>query len=130
MSSPNTDLLPPLFDQILAQYEEESSATYTRADIIKAFENGVINAAAERERLPGRQGSGAVELNTFDRLSGDHLSRAALSDDLQRSLFLSRLVVEIALLLIEAQIDLRLKASGRFKLAGIEFQCSEGVQNV
>ncbi|HKE93164.1 MAG TPA: metallophosphoesterase [Povalibacter sp.] len=127
MSIPNTDLLPPLFDQVLTHYGQVAPGPYTRADIIKALENSIINAAADRERAEARL-AGHVrprtdhfELRTFDRLSGDHISRAALTEKLQAILSLNRLVIEIALLLVEAQIDLRLRAGASFKLAGIAF---------
>jgi hypothetical protein len=129
MRIPNTDLLPPLFDQILAYSGELAVGPYTRADIIKAFENGIINAAADHERaaakIPGYEPEAAettINLTTFDRLSGDHLSRAALTEELHTTLSLGRVVIEIAVLLVEAQIDLRLKVARSFKLAGIEFE--------
>lgn len=127
MNGPNIDLLPPLFDQVLTHYGHVAPGPYARADIIKALENSIINAAAARERgearLAGRPRSRSdhFELRTFDRLSGEHISRAALSEELQAILSLNRFVVEIALLLVEAQIDLRLRAGASFKLAGIEF---------
>ena len=128
MSTPNTDLLPPLFDRILDYYGESTIGARTRADIIKALENGIVIAAADHERaaaqLPDEQRNAAgntIDLTTFDRLSGDHLSRAALCEELQTTLSLGSLVIEIAVLLVEAQIDLRLKAAESFKLAGIEF---------
>lgn len=90
MSIPNTDLLPPLFDQILAYYGEGTAGVDSRSDIINVLLNGIVNAAADRERaaakLPDYKPSGAettINLTTFDRLSGDHLSRAALTEELQ-----------------------------------------------
>lgn len=148
------DLLPPIFDQILVHYESEIAASFldralkiaarphVRADIMTALENGIINAAAEQERAAARlpkhlraQGPASFEENTvvmlatFDRLSGNHLSRAAICQDIQKAVSLSRIVAEIAVLLIEAQIDLRLKASKSFKLAGIEFAYAGGDPN-
>ncbi|MEI7997000.1 MAG: metallophosphoesterase [Methylococcaceae bacterium] len=124
----NTDLLPPLFDQVLMYYGEVVlPGQYLRSDIIKALQNSIINATAEeartKARLPGytKPNNDHFELKTFDRLSGDHISRAALSEELQELLSLNRLVVEIALLFVEAQIDFRLQAGSSFKLAGIEF---------
>src|SRR4051812_10775057 len=112
MSIPNTDLLPPLFDQILAHYGGGTAGVHSRAEIISVLLNAIINAAADRERaaakLPDHETSGAettIDLRTFDRLSGDHLSRAALTEEMQTTLSLGRLVIELAVLLVEAQID-------------------------
>jgi len=78
--------------------------------------------------LAEQDSSDYVELRTFDRLSGANLSRAALIEQLQRTVPLDTVVLEIALLLVEAQIDLRLKGgNGKgFKLSGIEFVNEEG----
>ncbi len=126
MNIPNTDLLPPLFDKIRSFYAESTGGAYIRADIIRAFENGLVNAAVdyqrEREKLPGhKERPEQVELHTSDRLSGEHLSRAALTEQIQTISLLDAPLVEIALLMIEAQIDLRLDASGKFQLSDIEF---------
>ena len=101
---------------------------YSRAEIISVLLNGIINAAADRERaaakLPDHETSGAettIDLRTFDRLSGDHLSRAALTEEMQTTLSLGRLVIELAVLLVEAQIDLRLKVAKSFHVCHIEF---------
>ena len=40
---------------------------------------------------------------------------------MQTTLSLGRLVIELAVLLVEAQIDLRLKVAKSFTFAGIEF---------
>src|SRR5882724_5894516 len=112
MDIPNTDLLPPLFDQVLTHYGENIIAPYGRREIINILANEIVNVAVDRQRsaemVPGYDGSqdAAVELTTFDRLSGEHLSRADLSEKLQMTLSLNKLVIEIALLLVEAQIDL------------------------
>ena len=108
MTTPNTDLLPPLFDQILTHYGAGTAGTYTRADIVKALENGIVNAAAEHQRaaakVPGHEHSNdqatTIDLRTFDRLSGAHISRADLSEQLQTTLSLSKLMIEIAVLLV------------------------------
>jgi Calcineurin-like phosphoesterase len=129
MISPNTDLLPPLFDQILAHYGEGAVGKFARADIVAALENAIVNAAANHVRANAKVPEykldnlpETIDLDTFDRLSGAHLSRAALSEELQASLSLGRLAIEIAILLVEAQIDLRLKAAPRFEFAGIAFE--------
>lgn len=46
----NTDLLPPLFDQILTHYTGPRAPLYARDHIIRALENGILNAVAERQR--------------------------------------------------------------------------------
>jgi len=82
MDIPNTDLLPPLFDQVLTHYGENIIAPYGRREIINILANEIVNVAVDRQRsaemVPGYDGSqdAAVELTTFDRLSGEHLSRA------------------------------------------------------
>jgi len=133
MNTLNTDLLPPLFDQVLANYGGIAPWPYARSDIVKAIENGIVNAAADSVRaaraLERVDSSEYVELQTFDRLSGANLSRAALIDQLQRTLLLDTVVLEIAVLLVEAQIDLRLKGSESFNLSGIEFVKARGDSN-
>ena len=124
----NTDLLPPLFDQVLTHYGGMTPWQYARSDIVKAFENGIVNAAADRVRTARALGeeeeqfSEYVELKTFDRLSGANLSRAALIEQLNLTVPLDSVVLEIAVLLVEAQIDLRLKGTDSFNLSGIEFR--------
>lgn len=135
MNVPNTDLLPPLFDKILASYTKSTGNVYVRSDIVRALENGLINAAAdhqrEREAMPGYEPRpDPIDLRTVDRLSGEHLSRAALTDQILPVSLLDASLVEIALLMIEAQIDLRLRAKGKFKLGGgIEFAIAEGAEH-
>jgi hypothetical protein len=134
MNVPNTDLLPPLFDKIRASYARATGNVYVRSDIVRALENGLINAAAdhqrEREAMPGHAPrSDPIDLRTVDRLSGEHLSRAALTEQIQSVSLLDASLVEIALLMIEAQIDLRLGANRKFKLGGIEFALPEGAEH-
>lgn len=140
----NTDLLPPLFDQVLDYFEVKRSGTLFREDIVKGIENGIVHAAAmycraQTSNALRPQGaplgqtpvSGNLEpvsLRTEDRLSGSDLSRAALVQQLQSNVELTQgnptidtTLIEIALLLIEAQIDLRLQGGASFKIAGIEF---------
>lgn len=140
----NTDLLPPLFDQVLDYFEVRRSGTLFREDIVKGIENGIVHAAAMHCRAqaahalrpqhvpPGQTpvsgNAEPVSLKTSDRLSGSDLSRAALVQQLQANVELTQgnpsletTLIEIALLLIEAQIDLRLQGGGSFKIAGIEF---------
>jgi 3',5'-cyclic AMP phosphodiesterase CpdA len=125
MNTLNTDLLPPLFDQVLSHYGTATSLPYARSDIVKALENGIVNAAADSVRATRELGNEDplehAELRTFDRLSGDSLSRAALIEQLRRTIPLDTVILEIAVLLIEAQIDLRLKGRKSFNFSGIEF---------
>ena len=120
MSVEHKDLLPPLFDQILVYHGGKiASGPHVRADVITALENNIINAAAEQERAAARlpkdfgpvaaspEQAKEVTLTTFDRLSGYHLSRAAICQDIQNAVLLTHTAAEIAVLLIEAQIDLR-----------------------
>src|SRR5437868_5134503 len=106
MGIPNTDLLPPLFEQILSFFGHADTGGYVRADIVKIPPEVKV-----------------VILNTFDRLSGANISRAALVEQLITTTGLDPLILEIALLLIEAQIDLRLKGGPEFTIAGIKFSC-------
>lgn len=141
----NTDLLPPLFDRVLAYFDVERSGALLREDIVKGLENGIVNAAAAHARAqadrpvqpgsPAAVGSGmawamgkpavapgtSMTLTTSDRLSGADISRAALVQQLQAHTDLDAALLEIGLLLVEAQIDLRLKGGGAFKISGIEF---------
>src|SRR4029077_12965085 len=148
----NTDLLPPLFDQILDYFEVKGSGPLFREDIVKGLENGIVNAAATYCRMqlsnalrpqtdPVAQVAvpkidGHVSLKTSDRLSGSDLSRAALVQQLHANVELTQsnpsldtTLIEIALLLTEAQIDLRLEGGESFKIAGIEFARAPGVRN-
>jgi hypothetical protein len=140
----NTDLLPPLFDQILDYFEVKRSGTLFREYIVKGVETEIIDAAATycraqdenalrpqsepRSQESVSENDKAVSLETSDRLSGSDLSRAALVQKLlandkltHNNPSLSTTIIEIALLLIEAQIDLRLQVEKSFKVAGIEF---------
>jgi 3',5'-cyclic AMP phosphodiesterase CpdA len=134
----NTDLLPPLFDQVLSHYGDGAAGPDTRSDIVTALENGIVDAAADSVRsarmLPdwskSKETGEVTELKTVDRLSGTNLSRAALIEQLQTTVPLSRVVLEIALLLIEAQIDLRLKRGKSFELSGIEFVCENTEEDI
>lgn len=149
MSVTNTDLLPPLFDQILDYFDVKRSGALVREDIVKGLESGIINAAASFSRAaaakalrpqsapptaPGTaNASEPVSLGTSDRLSGADLSRAALVQQLQGNVDLSEhssslntSLIEIALLLIEAQIDLRLTGAESFRISGITFSRGPG----
>jgi 3',5'-cyclic AMP phosphodiesterase CpdA len=125
MNTINTDLLPPLFDQVLTYYGNTTPSQYARSDIVKALENGIVNAAADSVRAARALGeevsSKDVELKTVDRLSGANLSRTALIEQLRTTVLFDSVVLEIAVLLLEAQIDLRLKSSDSFDLSGIKF---------
>jgi hypothetical protein len=149
VSVTNTDLLPPLFDQVLDYFKVKRPGTLFREDIVKNLESGVVNAAAahcreEASRAIRPQSDPLVQapvygndksilLMTSDRLSGSDLSRAALVQQLQTNVELTQnnpslgtTLIEIALLLIEAQIDLRLQGEKSFKIAGIEFSRGPG----
>jgi predicted MPP superfamily phosphohydrolase len=125
----NTDLLPPLFDQVLDYFEVNQSGPMVRQDIVQTLENGIVNAAAaayrrrQLEELSDQPKGGErnIELRTSDRLSGTDISRAALALQLQNQTGLAATLMEIALLLVEAQIDLRLKGGDAFKISGIAF---------
>ena len=103
-----------------------------RSDLVKALENEIVDSAADTVRharmIPDPSApktTEVTELKTFDRLSGTNLSRASLLKQLQKAVPLSREVLEIALLLIEAQIDLRLNRGKSFELSGITFDCED-----
>ncbi len=129
MPAPNTDLLPPLFEQVLAFFDQQEVGAHVRQDIILALETGIAHAAVAGEREAAQRTTGTrttseegpVVLKTSDRLSGADLSRAALVEQLQLQTDLDATILEVALLLVEAQIDLRLKGAGKFKIADIEF---------
>jgi len=133
MGSKNSDLLPPLFDQILAHHGYGEIGAHIREDIVRALETGIVNAAAARERETNSRTSSAnpsgpdrpVVLRTSDRLSGEDLSRTSLVGLLEQQTGLKQEVLEIALLLVEAQIDLRLKGAQKFTIAGLEFSTGE-----
>jgi 3',5'-cyclic AMP phosphodiesterase CpdA len=67
-----------------------------------------------------------VTLQTFDRLSGPRLSRTDLTQQIAAALSLSEQVVDIALLLIEAQIDLRFKSNPKFSFNDVSFRKPDG----
>ena len=94
----NTDLLPPLFDQVLGYFESEqpkdkNTATklpgaLVRELIINSLESGIVNAAATgwRRRLSEtpslrERGDRAFQLRTSDRLSGEKHPVAIHSSD-------------------------------------------------
>jgi hypothetical protein len=144
MNVVNIDLLPPLYDQILGYFGIKSSGTQIRADIIKNLKSCFVDAAVRQynnetdealrpkmgtsHHVPKSGNSEYVSLKTSDRLSGSDLSRAALAKLLRENVELPQenpslgaTLIEIALLLIEAQIDLRLQSGAPFKIDGIEY---------
>ena len=134
MPALNSDLLPPIFEQVLVHFGHRKVGAYVRQDIVRTLESGLVNAAAVLEREKslrtiqdnGAAPGGPTVLKTSDRLSGADFSRTALVELLQQHTGLLPEVLEIALLLIEAQIDLRLKGCGKFKISGIEFASIDG----
>jgi 3',5'-cyclic AMP phosphodiesterase CpdA len=127
MNVASTDLLPPLFDRILLHYSKAKPGNVRRSEIIRQFESCIVEAAAQRFRTDSvrevsKSDADNVVLETFDRLSGPDLSRSALIEQVAVAQSLEELVVEIALLLIEAQIDLRFKFSPQFEIDGIRFE--------
>jgi hypothetical protein len=139
----NTDLLPPLFDRFLELDEAERRNPFAakvaidgarvREQIVTALETGIVNAAANSWRRRSRDAvlhqrpndAGDVCLTTSDRLSGADISRAGLVAQLQAATKLRTTVLEVALLLVEAQIDLRLKGGKSFELSGLSFARGE-----
>jgi len=92
----DTDLLPPLFDQILIHYGCGVPGAYTRASLVQALRKGIINAAADAE-LPAAMKSGyqrdtskKITLTTEDRLSGGALPRVKLTELLETAVPLNR----------------------------------------
>ena len=124
----DTDLLPPIFDQVVTYFGDGLPGAEVRADIVDALFAAIVHAAAENVREKRRElglnskANEYPELETSDRLSGANLSRAQLVEKMQATVPLSSAILETALLLIECQIDLRLGPDRGFKIRGIEFQ--------
>lgn len=125
--SPTTDLLPPIFDQILLHYENTSVCPYARVDIVRGVLNDIVHAVAENAREQLRRGNTATPplLTTTDRLSGTHLSRGDMITRIRTIVPLTTSMIEIALLLVEVQIDLALENNGHLKIGDITFRPSE-----
>lgn len=129
----NSDSLPPIFDQVVSHFGDRAAGPSTREDIVNALFTAIINAAADnarkilrishvkREENVKKEEEVYPALQTSDRLSGVNLSRAQLVEQIQMVVPLSTQILEIALLLIESQIDLRLKGAKDFNLSGIHF---------
>ncbi|SEP41542.1 3',5'-cyclic AMP phosphodiesterase CpdA [Rhodospirillales bacterium URHD0017] len=127
MNVSSVDLLPPIFDQVVAHYSPSTSAAGLRQTIVQALHNVICDAAVAKLRadrlLPGEESaSELLVMETFDRLSGPHLSRTSLTRQIADGLSLPENVVDIALLLIEAQIDLRFKSNDEFSFDDIGFR--------
>lgn len=132
MTRLNSDLLPPIFDQVVAHFGGNAVGSDTRADIVDTLLNVIANAVADNVRemrltQATDKGDGYPDLQTSDRLSGESLSRARIASQMQETVALSPPVLETALLLIESQIDLRIKRNGKhgFKFRGIRFYLDE-----
>jgi hypothetical protein len=133
MSSFNSDLLPPIFDQVAAHFGERAVGPDIRASIVKTLHLAIVKAAAEnvKEMLQTQkwkdEGGDYPELQTSDRLSGASLSRARLVEQMQTVVQLAPPVLETALLFIESQIDLRLnrRRTEGFELWGIRFSLAD-----
>lgn len=134
MTASNSDLLPPIFDQVVPYFGDREVGPKAREDIVNALIKTIINAAVDnvKEMLQTPNGNGYEErypdLRTSDRLSGTSLSRARLVEEIQMIMPLSPPTLETALILIESQIDLRLKRVEGFEVSGIRFSLDNGVK--
>ncbi len=128
MTIPDTDLLPPIFDQVVLHFGGNVTGPEIRADLVDALVQAIVNAAADVYMEKSRETCGDLPdkyeptLISSDRLSGANLSRARLVERMHAvAPSLSPMTLEIALLLIESQIDLRLRPGKGFEFQNITF---------
>jgi 3',5'-cyclic AMP phosphodiesterase CpdA len=124
----NSDILPPIFNDMVSHIRGAAETANVRKAVVDAFVTAVANVAAAnvRERVRNaleEMSSRDSEIMTSDRLSGGGLTRADLVQQIQDAVQLAPAVLELALLLIESQIDLRLNQNrtGSLNLGGIHF---------
>jgi hypothetical protein len=125
----NTDILPPIYDQVIAYFKGNVFDSNIRAEIIYELVNAIADAAIANIRANNRNDTGKNDsaiIITSDRLSGEYLSRSQIIKRISTLVSLTPDTLEIALLLIESQIDLRLGGSERFEIGDILFEKCEG----
>jgi 3',5'-cyclic AMP phosphodiesterase CpdA len=124
----NIDLLPTIFDKIVEHLSHDSFTFEQRIDLVARLLSYISRSAANNARGQDRPNKDAElpALITSDRLSGGGLSRDRLVDHIRHDVRIGSDLIEIALLLIEAQIDLSLATGKEFKVDRIIFSL-EGV---
>jgi len=118
----NSDILPPIFDHVVLHFGDKMAGPETRLAIVQELLTGIMNAAAANARVNQKKDMWEEtypDLHTSDRLSGPYLSRAELVEKIQTIVPLNPPVLETALILIESQIDLRLKRGRVLELSGV-----------
>ena len=126
MNVSSVDLLPSIFDQVVRHESAETPIRDLRQNIVTVLRRCILTAAAAKLRddmlkVQAEADPNNVTMETFDRLSGFYLSRTELTRQIASVVLLEEHVVEVALLLIEAQIDLRFRSNETFSFGDVTF---------
>jgi hypothetical protein len=101
-----TDLLPFVFDSVVSHATGRSVLPIEREAVLNALVNSVGESVMRRVRASASSDIQVVEITTVDHFSDEWMSRAEIMAMIGRSSGLSLELSELALLLIEARLDL------------------------
>ena len=101
-----TDLLPFVFDSVVLHATGRRALPIEREAVLNALVNSVGESVMRGVRASASSDIQVVEITTIDHFSDEWMSRAEIMAMIERSSGLSQELSELALLLIEARLDL------------------------